>query len=109
MKDLCPGIAQACVHEIRVSAHIGGIIFKRRARGVIQRERINMLQKERIYAERFHQSVQRMPCVKFAIRALVSFCKKNMVADILYKRRAAFEVVGQSLLCCESVSHAPGV
>lgn len=88
--------------------HFGGVIFESLARGGIQRERIGMLQKKSIHAGRFSHSLYSVFGMKFSVNTPVAVCKKNMVADILDKRRTAFEVPGQSLGGCKGVSHAPG-
>ena len=108
MNRLCPGICQTIKHALSERVHFGGVIFESLARGGIQHERIGMLQKKGVDAYGVGHGIQGVSGTKFSVNPPVAVCKKNMVADILYKRGAAFEVPGQSLVCCEGASHAPG-
>ena len=109
MEKLRPGIGQVSTHAGGVSAHFGGVIFESLSRGGIQRERIGMLQKKGVDAGRLCHSLYSVSGMKFSVNTPVAFCKKNMVAYILDKRGAAFEVPGQSLRSCKGASHALGV
>lgn len=108
MEKLRPRVSKISAHAGGVSAHFGGVIFECRAHGDIQAKRISLLQKKSIHAGGLCHSLYSVSGMKFSVNAPVAVCKKNMVADILDKRRAAFEVPGQSLGGCKGVSHAPG-
>lgn len=108
MSRLRPGVCQISTHAHGVCVHFGGVIFESLPRSGNQSKSIGVLQKKGIHAGGFGNFCKSLFSVTRTAGACVVVGDGNMPTDILYKRGAAFEVPGQSLVRCEGASHAPG-
>ena len=103
-----PWIDKIELHTLCECAHGFSVIFEGLACSGRQRQGASLFRKKSVYAHRFLHFLQCLFGVPGTAGACVIVGDGNMPTDTLYKRGAAFEVVGQGFGCCKGTCHASG-